>query len=237
MQTIIVNIVWIVSYFITWPITRLIWPVKMTVDKSVTKLKGPIIIISNHKSVFDPWLVPGAIPFRVFIKLLPIRILATKDYSDPTCVWLEKFKLISLAHYLYGAISITKSLSFEEKTDPVVNAIKKGQSVIIFPEGGLNKEKTIGNFRRGVPYIYARTHALILPCSVNFTKAGTVVNVGHPLRISESIITAEDTPGSFYDNSCIFLRDAVVRLFKKIPPSAKAHPAHLPGKFKSAKHG
>lgn len=236
MQTLIINLNWIFTYAIV-QIAGLFKPVITTVDKNAYGIKKPFVIMSNHKTIFDPWIIAGHIPFRTFLRLLPIRILGTKTYTDRTCIALEKFKVISFIHYIYGVIGIKKEMSFEEKTDPLVDAIKRGQTVFLFPEGGLNKEKGVGNFRRGVPYIYARTHVPILPCSINFTKAGRVVNFGHPIHIPESIVLAEDTPGSFYDNSCIFLRDAVVRLFKKIPPSAKARPAHLPGKLKTAKHG
>jgi len=214
-QTIITDIVWIITYFLVWPIIHWIKPVKITTDQKVYDLKKPIVIMANHKSIFDPWIISTSLPFKTFCKLLPIRILGTKDYSDPFLKLVGKFGIVSFIYYIYGVIGIRKAWTFEEKTEPLVQAIKHKQSAFIFPEGGLNKDEMIGNFRRGVPYIYAHTGVSILPCSIHFKRGRkTDVNIGAPITIPHKIIDEEDKAGSFYENSCLYLKKKVEQLYQ-----------------------
>ena len=217
MQKAIIKLTWIVSYFIIWPITRLVWPIKIVVSKSAAKIKGPVIIISNHKSFLDPWIIASAIPFKIFLKILPIRILGGREYGSFFLTFLDKLKIIPLIYYIYGVIDIRKEWSFEEKTQPLIDAANHCQSVFIFPEGGLHQDDGLGLFKRGVSYIYAQSGVSILPCSVNFNQQfHCTVHIGPPTAIPEKIITPENRPNSFYQKSCRYLKEKVRRMYRML---------------------
>lgn len=221
MRDLLVKTAWIITYFICWPITRIIRPVKISVDESLFDFeKKPAIFISNHKSPFDAWLLSSALPFRVFLKMLPIRILGKLDgYKDPFTKTLSRLGIIRLIYYIYGVVGIKSDWSFEEKTDPLVDALNHGDTVMIFPEGYLNKKKGISMFRRGVAYLYSKTTAAIIPAAINFDKIpdhteACRVAIGHETRIPKAKISRESYNDSLYQESCEFLRRKVMSLYR-----------------------
>jgi 1-acyl-sn-glycerol-3-phosphate acyltransferase len=149
---------------------------------------------------------------------LPIRILGTLDgFNDPLSKILAKLGIIRLVYFMYGVAGIKSAWTFEEKIAPLVDALKHGDTVLIFPEGKLGRGDTVSTFRRGVAYLYNQTMARILPAAINFNFNGhgdRAIVIGAPTRIPEKIIVKEDYDNSYYQESCEYLRRIVLSLYR-----------------------
>jgi 1-acyl-sn-glycerol-3-phosphate acyltransferase len=121
-------------------------------DKKVLKIDSPIVFVSNHKSIFDPWVISSSLPFSFFIKHIPVKILAsTKKFGNNSFLYaLKNFKLLDLIYFLYQCIPIKEADNPEEKLEFLQGEIDKGYSVLFFPEGGIKKDVEIGDIKQGV---------------------------------------------------------------------------------------
>lgn len=217
-----VKLVWTLSYFIYFPITRLFQRVKITIDDSFFdydfRPDRPLIIISNHKTVLDPWLVNNSIPFKTLLKILPIRIMGSVTFTDQIASFFNKVGLVKIAYFLYGVVPFKKEWTFEQKLSPLIECLERGESVMIFPEGRLNRSDGLKPFRRGLIYLYKKTGSDILPIAVNPKREnGKRLNViiGAPFKIPAEVLASEDPNDEFYTKSCEFAKGKVEELYNK----------------------
>ena len=133
------------------------------------KIDGPVIIIANHSSMLDPFTMVTAIPFRYMYKVLPMRF--AMNYRIYNMLLLKPFlylwgcypvypKTGDLAHVLKPTIAITNDLS--------------SKSIIIFPEGKVEKNNIRPNARPGAAYVARESKWQILPVGINGTHSTTV---------------------------------------------------------------
>src|SRR2546428_13290877 len=53
-----------------------------------------LILAANHRSVLDPWLIMGALPYRCVRALIPVRFLAAQTFTDVLWFFLPVIKII-----------------------------------------------------------------------------------------------------------------------------------------------
>jgi 1-acyl-sn-glycerol-3-phosphate acyltransferase len=121
-------------------------------DEETLKINSPIIFISNHRSVLDPWIISSSLPFTFFLKHLPVKILASSSrFGKHKSIYLLKnFKILDFIYFLYQCVEIKDASSPEEKLENFQKEINKGYSVLFFPEGGISNENKIGEIKQGV---------------------------------------------------------------------------------------
>ena len=111
--------------------------------------KGPILISSNHPTMFDPVTVLAVFPTR------RLNSLATKD------LYTSKFKtfMFNQMHCIMVDKSNFSVSSFHE----VINRLNDGKAVLIFPEGQVNREESMLAFKSGAILMAHKSGAPILP--------------------------------------------------------------------------
>ncbi len=121
-------------------------------DKEVLKLSGQVVFVSNHKSVFDPWIISSSLPFSFFVKHVPVKTLVSmnKFGSFKILTWLRNFGIIPCIHWLYQSVPIPDSGSSQEKLMCLQKEIDKGYSTLFFPEGGIKSKVDIGEIKQGI---------------------------------------------------------------------------------------
>ena len=77
MQKVIVKITWIATYLIVRFTIKVIWPIKIVVSKSLAKITGPVIIISNlgQQEEIQKGLKMGAADYLIKANVLPGDII------------------------------------------------------------------------------------------------------------------------------------------------------------------
>lgn len=123
----------------------------------VYRLRCGTIFVLNHKNPLDPWIFFHSLPFKVFLKVLPIRIYAgTKFGRNPLINFLDNIKIINLIYFLYGCVKVPEGGTAEEKLNKIFSAIEDNQSILFFPEGKLNMQPKISEIKDGISILRSK---------------------------------------------------------------------------------
>ena len=134
--------------------------------------EGPVILMSNHISAYDP-------PLLVAIFSRPVRFMAKKElFENP----VMRFVL-----FLADAFPVDRS-----KND--ITAVKKALSVLkdqevlgLFPEGTRRAEGKLGNPKLGSVMLAIKSGAPIVPIGIkNIKKEGRItINIGEAFSMDQ----------------------------------------------------
>lgn len=143
------------AFFIWTGITHVLYLPKITYeDKSVKKLlKKPCILIANHTSHNDGSFIP-----QVFWRSR-INVLVTTKWYD------KKLLHVFFTHLRYIPINLKEMDN--SWMDRAVEAIRRGESVLIFPEGKLSKEGKLSEFQPGFLMLARLTDAPVIPLAIS----------------------------------------------------------------------
>ena len=208
-------IIKIIQLSVYWPLLLLFRVFLSFQVKGTDNLKrtgDSFIIAVNHVSYFDPISVSLAMPFR--LKYFPLFFMAY-DY----------FYKILFFYRFVGAVRAHEGKDLELSGRPLINLLARGERVVIFPEGAINRGVK-RRPRRGISYVAAKSNKLILPLKIESNLNGAV-NVmggkifdlltrkhwiklvfGKPFQIEETIGKTPETLSE--------LRKASEAVFKKI---------------------
>jgi 1-acyl-sn-glycerol-3-phosphate acyltransferase len=131
------------------------------------------ILISNHHSYFDIPCILAAIP-------QPIRFMAKKSlFSIPIFGW-------ALVRAGFIPIDRKNRRTAVKSFDLAVQRIRKGNTIVIFPEEGRSHELAMRPFQRGAFLLAIRSELPIIPLAVDGTY--DVLRVGAK-RITPGVVT------------------------------------------------
>lgn len=144
----------IFQILVTWTVYFLFRPKIIYADKTLKKrLKGKsVVFVANHTHHFD-----GAFGPAVMWRHKPY-VLVKKN-------WLEKKgtgKCISLCRSIPIALDEADGTWYGEAQE----AVARGFSLFIFPEGGLARNKKLNEFKPGAALLSAKTGTPIVPCAI-----------------------------------------------------------------------
>ncbi|MEM3074532.1 MAG: lysophospholipid acyltransferase family protein [Candidatus Pacearchaeota archaeon] len=139
------------NQMIIWSVMFIIFPFyKISIRQNRFKLdkSKKYLIVSNHVSKIDPFLITRFFPKSNKFKLLPYRYLTTDDYFKK---WYIRWFL-----YFCGCFSTSKERNNGKKPLEIAQElINKRETIFIFPEGKLNpKGKMDKSIPIGVGAIY-----------------------------------------------------------------------------------
>ncbi len=156
--------------------------------ENIGKGKG-LIMIANHASKLDHFLILSSFSFRTFYKLLPIRFMTASNYMDNP---LQKFVLILLGCFPHKIAdenysSIEKSIKF----------LNMNERVFIYPEGERVKRIEDSEPKRGLGFLSLRSNYPILPIRIKGTehltlgkiilrKVNVSIYIGHLISSNEA---------------------------------------------------
>jgi 1-acyl-sn-glycerol-3-phosphate acyltransferase len=112
----------------------------------------PWILAANHSSFLDPFII-GAILSR-----RPIRWLIDAPWYERSPLWRRIFAG-------FGTIP-TAPRRPQETVARVVAALREGEPVGVFPEGGISHDGRIQPLRNGIGWMAALSGAPVLPCGL-----------------------------------------------------------------------
>lgn len=127
---------------------------------------GPLIIVANHQSNFDPTLVSTSIPRRV-------RFLAKEGIfqGGPIGRWFLRS---------YGAFPVDRERPDIGAYRWSLDQIAQDRAIVVFPEGTRNPGQ-MGRAHSGVARLALKTQAPLLPVGITGTeRLGTFLRVFNP---------------------------------------------------------
>lgn len=159
--------------------------IKFTVygKENIVSLKPPVIIVANHKSYFDHWLIGFALVEKSDLSFLPLRLFAA-DWLFK--VWWTGWGLLLK---LGGAFRARKGEGLEVSLKEPIEILKNGGTLMFYPEGKIIKDsQLVGEPRRGVGALAMWSGAKILPVAIKGSRhlsKGVSIIFGEPFFIKD----------------------------------------------------
>ncbi len=168
-------------YKVFSPLLRLIFKLKykpIIINKEVIPKKGPILIVSNHKHVFDQC-------FAIMATKRVIHYMAKKEYFDDKKVaWFFKAA---------GCIPVNRQIHDDSAKERALAVLNDGGAIGLFPEGTRNKTNDVFllPFKFGTVSMAQKTGATIIPSCVtgdyDKKKHNLMVRFGKPFKVSKNM--------------------------------------------------
>ncbi len=179
-----------IGYSLLTPIMRVLFKLYYNpkiINKEVIPKEGPILIVGNHKHIYDQCLTIMATK-RV------IHYMAKKEYFDGKMAWF--FKLV-------GCIPVDRSIKDHNATEKALKVLNSGGAIGLFPEGTRNKTKDVFllPFKFGTVSMAKKTNATIIPFGLTgdykFRSKNLTIRYGTPFKVGD--MDLEDANKKLYE--------------------------------------
>lgn len=168
-----------ISRFLRWH-----YNAEIKIPKELLNIKrGRYIIVANHKSAIDPYLILATLPFNIYRAFLPIRFFTANVFLKN---WWQRCFLLPFGSF--------RAYSTEGKLSGVKGALQlsdRKQSLFIFPEGKRVQHDIKAEIKIGVGYLAQRRDFTIVPAFLNYNKSSrarkTQVYWGKPFKVSSAM--------------------------------------------------
>lgn len=132
--------------------TRLAIKGKEKIEKGRT-----YIVMSNHQSLFDPWVLIGKLPLQLRWTVKPeVKKMPVFGYA-----------LDRMGHIYLGRRRRKDTVM---SLEIAIQKIREGSSVVFFPEGTRSKDGRLLKFHKGGALIAIRSGVPILPVTINGSR-------------------------------------------------------------------
>jgi 1-acyl-sn-glycerol-3-phosphate acyltransferase len=140
--------------FTAWVLTHFVYRFRVEGEQHIPE-KGAALLVCNHVSYVDAVLLMAASP-------RPIRfIMDHRIFATPVLGWLFKLgKAIPIAPQREDPQSYERA--FEEAR----KVLDEGDVLAIFPEGGITKDGTLGEFKGGMMKVLATHPVPVVPLAL-----------------------------------------------------------------------
>lgn len=117
------------------------------------RFKEPVIFVGNHTSHYD------GIMTSVEFKKSKAHIVVAKDWYEKKSInwYLKNTRCIPMDRFNLDTAWLRDAK----------DAVKKGESVILYPEGRTSKDGTVGEFKSGFVMLAIMTGAKIVPFAID----------------------------------------------------------------------
>ena len=150
----------------------MVWHRLTLIDKHNVPTTGPVILAANHTSALDPFIMQAGTPRMI------------------RWVMLTQYQL-KIAGFMWRAIrpiALDRDSGDITKLREVVNALKQGDIVGLYPEGGLQRKKReLGPMEPGIGMIAKRSGATIVPVWIDGTPLRNSMTL-HMIQPSRSTV-------------------------------------------------
>jgi 1-acyl-sn-glycerol-3-phosphate acyltransferase len=163
-----------------WLLFHTIWPLRVKGAQYVPQ-EGAAVIVSNHLSLIDPFVV-GFAAKRV------VNFMGKEE--------LFGLPVVGYIIRRLGSFPVDRSRRDPAATRIALTVLKQGELLGMFPEGTRSTTGEMIEFRAGAARLAARTHAPIIPVAVSNTNramppgklprpARIGVRFGKPIELTE----------------------------------------------------
>jgi long-chain acyl-CoA synthetase len=207
-------ITWIrflVYHFFILPITLFMCRVRVVGAERLADVKGPALLISNHVTDVDAGLVLSAVPLRLRVRLaiaMQGELLRDWRWAPATLPWYLQLKskvAYILGVALFNVFPIPRQSGFRQSFAYAGEAVDRGWSILIFPEGEETKDGQLQPFKAGIGLLASELNVPVIPIKLQglyelkqkrelFPRPGTVsVTFGDPITFTPNTTPTEIT--------------------------------------------
>src|SRR3989344_1601723 len=208
------------AYFVQWFFGRLIeflgkifFSLRFERLEHLKECDLPVIFVSNHKSWIDHFIIiAGALRRR---GVVPIHVLvADKIYARPVVGTICK---------MLGAYPARYKSGLDVSLAPLINGLKRGECVGLYPEGKINlNHNEFGSPRPGAARLAIKTGRPGLPLAIKglegfsweslfFGRRKVSIRFGSPFFINENLENREGV-----DSATKLIMEEIISLYNGI---------------------
>lgn len=122
------------------------------------------VIAATHDNMFDPFIITGFFPPRVFIKLLPFRYFAHNGIMNGA---------LGVAARAFGSFPASQNEKYDYGLKAAMSFMEKEQTVQIFPEGKRNKGRVLPA-RHGVSLLASLENVEVILVKITWIRTGII---------------------------------------------------------------
>ncbi|GAB3072094.1 lysophospholipid acyltransferase family protein [Salinicoccus sesuvii] len=132
-------------------------------------MEGPVLICSNHKSLYDPPLIATSVK----------REMSFFAKS-------ELFKIPILGNLIrrLNAVPVERGKGDRAALKKSIEVLGEGNMLLVFPEGSRNKSGTLKDLQQGASFLAVKSEAQIVPAAIKGSydrKKGITIIFGKPI--------------------------------------------------------
>mgnify|MGYP003288759732 CR=1 FL=1 len=215
---------WAMRFPMTWirpifyhlfllPLTLIMCRVRVVGNERLAKLNTskPVLFIANHVTDTDAGLILSALPFHWRRRLaiaMSGEYLRDWRYPPANLGWFRRAKArvaYALGAGLFNVFSLPRQSGFRQSFAYAGEAVDRGWSVLIFPEGQETKDGQMQPFKAGIGLLASELNVPIVPIKLDglfelkkrkqyFVRPGTVsITFGDPIDFSKDHSAADIT--------------------------------------------
>jgi 1-acyl-sn-glycerol-3-phosphate acyltransferase len=140
--------------FCCWILINVMYRVRVRGLENIPEV-GPALVVANHVSYVDPLIIGGSIPRPT------VFVMYWKIYQTPGV------KLLFDAARAIPIAGKSENLAMYENAFAAIgSALRAGEVVCIFPEGGLTPDGDIKEFKRGVELALKKDPVPVIPMAL-----------------------------------------------------------------------
>lgn len=109
---------------------------------------GPLLIVANHLSWYDPFLIGVAVRRRVWF------FTKIEVFRWPLIGWLSR---------LTGQIPVHRGEGDRAALEQAIRYVQEGKALVVFPEGTVERQEQMIPAHTGVAMLALRSDATVLP--------------------------------------------------------------------------
>jgi long-chain acyl-CoA synthetase len=177
------------------------WP-RVTGRENLRGVRGPLLVISNHVADVDVGFIQTALPARIRHKLATAtggEALEKLRSPDPDRGWFKRiYNRVqwTLGVALLNLFPLPRQSGFRKSFAYAGEAVDRGYSVLVFPEGKHTEDGKLHPFRTGVGLLANNLRIPILPMRIDglfeiknvgkkFAAPGKIqVRIGKPMQFA-----------------------------------------------------
>ena len=144
------------------------------INKEYIPKDGPIVIVGNHKHLYDQCLT-------IIATKRGIHYMAKREYFDnKKTAWFFKHT---------GCISVDRSKKDSEAVEQALDVLKDGGAIGLFPEGTRNKtDQLLLSFKFGAVSMAKKMDAYLVPFAITgdykFRSKNLTIRYGKPFKVT-----------------------------------------------------
>lgn len=159
----------IVTHFVLAIPLRFIFRIENNSSNIKIREKRKYIIVANHQSKLDPFLILAALPFRIFVKLLPFSFVTSEKYLER---WYYKYFL-----KMWGCISNVEKNN-KKPLALLEERLNANETIFLFPGGGLEKEGKLVTPKVGAIYLERKfKNSVLLPIKIEMSNKISILSL------------------------------------------------------------
>ena len=167
--------------FIVWPLAgvvlRILFKIEIRGRENLASVRPPLIIASNHKTLIDGFLLMIALPW--LSPILPGRYMTEEfEFRARALRILARLRILRFFYILTGGFSSKRGQGIENAIKIPAAILKNGGTVLMFPEGKLVREDSLGQFYHGTSALVLAATVSILPVYIKVSRGKFTITFG-----------------------------------------------------------